>query len=107
MILTPVLAVYAASMSSSAFFIEAAANTVRLLSCAKTGEKAAADRTARLKKSPARRCIAALRAWLRAAVRARKSGLGRGDMRQAEAPFRQSGGFTIRPDIAAQSLPHR
>ena len=24
-------------------------------------------------------------------------------MRQAEAPFRQSGGFTIRPDIAARA----
>jgi len=27
-------------------------------------------------------------------------------MRQAEAPFRQSGGFTIRPDIARSSLQH-
>ena len=25
-------------------------------------------------------------------------------MRQAEAPFRQSGGFTIRPDIAGRKL---
>src|SRR5216684_5805890 len=93
-------------MSSSAFFIEAAANTVRLLSCARTGDEVAPHRMAKLKKSWARRCIVALRACLRAAVRARNSGLGRGGMRQAEAPFRQSGGFTIRPDIAASSLQH-
>src|SRR5881394_3929909 len=94
-------------MSSSAFFIEAAANMVRLLSCARAGEKADPHRMPRLKKSPARRRIVALRACLRAAVRARKSGVGRDGMRQAEAPFRQSGGFTIRPDIAASSLQHR
>src|SRR6202521_189647 len=94
-------------MSSSAFFIEAAANTVRLLSCASAGDEAAAHRMAKLKKSPARRCIVALHACLRAAVRARKSGFGRGAMRQAEAPFRQSGGFAIRPDIAISSLQHR
>src|SRR6266566_1538886 len=90
-------------MSSSAFFIEAAANTVRLLSCARAGGKGDPHRMPRLKKSPARRRIVALRACLRAAVRARKSGVGRGGMRQAEAPFRQSGGFTIRPDIASQA----
>src|SRR6266849_3462603 len=64
-------------MSSSAFFIEAAANTVRLLSCARTGDEVDPHRMAKLKKSPARRCIAALHACLRAAVRARKSGFGR------------------------------
>src|SRR6266404_5310357 len=88
-------------MSSSAFFIEAAANTVRLLSCARAGEKADPHRMARLKKSPARRCIVARRC-----PRA-QSGLGRDGKRQAEAPFRQSGGFTIRQDIAASSLQHR
>jgi hypothetical protein len=36
-----------------------------------------------------------------AAYCARKSTVGDGGMRQAEAPFRQSGGFTIHPDIAA------
>src|SRR5712671_355600 len=38
------------------------------------------------------------------AIRARKSGAGDGGIRQAEAPFRQSGGLTIRPDIAACKL---
>src|SRR6266404_4499713 len=90
-------------MSSSAFFIEAAANTVRLLSCARADEKADPHRIMKAAKSPARRCIVALHARLRGAVRARKSGLARGGMRQAEAPFRQSGGFTIRPDIASQA----
>src|SRR5882762_4827198 len=89
-------------MSSSAFFIEAAANTVRLLSCASAGERADPHRIARLNKSPARRCIMALR-YVFAACCARKSGVGDGGMRQAEAPFRQSGGLTIRPDIAARA----
>ncbi len=39
MILTPDFAVYAALMSSSAFFIEAAAKTVTVLSCATAGER--------------------------------------------------------------------
>src|SRR6267154_5138620 len=49
-------------MSSSAFFIEAAANTVRLLSCASAGEVADPARIAKAAKSPARRCIVALHA---------------------------------------------
>src|SRR5712671_7099024 len=49
-------------MSSSAFFIEAAANTVRLLSCASAGEVADPARIAKAAKSPARRCTVALRA---------------------------------------------
>ena len=39
-----------------------------------------------------------------ACFHARNSGVGFGGMRQAEAPFRQSGGFTIRPDIAGGKL---
>src|SRR5260370_40055279 len=93
-------------MSSSAFFIEAAANTVRLLSCASAGDEAAPQRIVKAKKNPARRCIMAIR-YVFAACCARKSSVGDSGMRQAEAPFRQSGGFTIRPDIAARRLPHR
>jgi hypothetical protein len=67
MTLTPVFAVKAVSMSSSAFFIEAAANTVRLLSWASAGEKADPHRTAKAVKNPARRCMVALHAcsWAR------------------------------------------
>src|SRR5712675_145161 len=49
-------------MSSSAFFIEAAANTVRFLSCASAGEVADPVRIVKAAKSPARRCIVALHA---------------------------------------------
>src|ERR1700709_279582 len=87
-------------MSSSAFFMEAAANTVRLLSCACTGEKADPNRMVKPRTIPARRCIGALRAWSRHAFRARKSGVGWIGVRQAEAPFHQSGGLTVHPDIA-------
>src|SRR5271157_918095 len=44
-------------MSSSAFFIEAAANTVRVLSSAKACEWAAASAMNKVAKSPARRTI--------------------------------------------------
>src|SRR6266481_2531027 len=60
-------------MSSSAFFIEAAANTVRLLSCASAGERADPHRMARLRKSPARRCIMALHRCLRRVARANQA----------------------------------
>src|SRR5438067_2209375 len=57
-------------MSSSAFFIEAAANTVMALSCAATGEGAAPNRMMKAANIPARRCMVALRAGLRRALRA-------------------------------------
>src|SRR6202163_4641752 len=85
----PVLAVKAASTSSSAFFIEAAANTVRLLSCAVAGEAADPNRTVKHRKIPARRCIGSAPGVF-TALRARKSGVGWVWLRQAEAPFRQS-----------------
>src|ERR1043166_1773882 len=44
-------------MSSSAFFIEAAANTVTLLSCAAAGGMAAPTRTSNATKIPERRFI--------------------------------------------------
>src|ERR1700687_3017689 len=66
----PVFAVKAASMSSSAFFIEAAANTVRLLSWARAGEWTVPHRMTKAAKSPARRYMAALRAYLRRCPRA-------------------------------------
>ena len=53
-------------MSSSAFFIEAAANTVMVLSCATAGEGAAPSRMMKAAKIPARRYMVALRACLRA-----------------------------------------
>src|SRR3954447_1841711 len=62
----PVLTVYAASISSSAFFIDAAANTVRVLSCAAAGEWTDPDRIVRATKNPARRRMMPLRAWPRA-----------------------------------------
>src|SRR5580704_15945996 len=62
----PVLAVKAASMSSSAFFIEAAANTVRVLSSAVAGEEAAPHSRTKAANNPAKRCIGALHACLQA-----------------------------------------
>src|SRR5260221_9251478 len=56
-------------MSSSAFFIEAAANTVRLLSCDSAGVAAVPRRMVKAAKSPARRCIVALHAYSRAHFR--------------------------------------
>src|ERR1700754_1101330 len=73
-------------MSSSAFFIDAAANTVRVLSCASADEWADPNRTVRATKNPAKRCMMALRACSRA-ISARKSRVGLTGMRQAEAPF--------------------
>src|SRR6476469_8469913 len=57
-------------MSSSAFFIEAAANTVMVLSCAAAGEQAAPSRMTNAVKIPARRYMVALRARLQRALRA-------------------------------------
>src|SRR6266542_1414696 len=57
-------------MSSSAFFIEAAANTVRVLSCAAAGEGAAPSRRMKAAKTAARRYMAALRASQQRASRA-------------------------------------
>src|ERR1700732_2755508 len=65
MILTPVFAVKAKSMSSSAFFIDAAANTVRLLSAADAGEEGDPNRIATAKKNPASQGMGALRACSR------------------------------------------
>src|SRR5215475_9639218 len=67
----PFLAVKAASMSSSAFFIEAAAKTVSVLSSALAGEKADPVRIRKAANSPASRCIRALHACLRRAEFAR------------------------------------
>src|SRR5437764_76628 len=64
----PVFAVNAASMSSSAFFIEAAANTVRILSSARAGEAADPHKIANAVNSRARRCIEALQALSRDAL---------------------------------------
>src|SRR5713226_4102894 len=85
-------------MSSSAFFIEAAAKIVRLLSCASAGEKADPHRMVKPRKIPARRCMVALRSCSRRY--ARKSRVEWVWMRQAEAPFRHSRGLTARRDIA-------
>src|SRR5258708_36561124 len=64
-------------MSSSAFFIEAAAKTVRVVGWAKAGEKADPLRRTKAAKRPARRCMMTLRACSRRAICARKSGVGR------------------------------
>src|SRR6185312_10086071 len=69
----PVLAVKAVSMSSSAFFIEAAANTVRVLSSAVAGEEAAPHSRTKAANSPAIRCIRALHACLHAQNFAREN----------------------------------
>src|SRR6516164_16881 len=58
-----VLAVKAALISSSAFFIEAAANSVSALSSAQAGGFAAPHKIARVSKDPASRCIRALHAY--------------------------------------------
>src|ERR1700687_1655238 len=60
-------------MSSSAFFIEAAANTVRLLSWASAGDQADPHRIVKAAKSPARRCIMALHTCLRRIARANQA----------------------------------
>src|ERR1700756_3584111 len=67
----PVFAVNAASMSSSAFFIDAAANTVSVLSSALAGEWTAPHRIKRLKQIRIKRCIRALHAALRAGAGSR------------------------------------
>src|SRR5437764_11891368 len=64
--LTPVFAVYAVLMSLSAFFIDAAANTVRALSCASADEWIDPSRIVRATKNPAKRRMMPLRAWSRA-----------------------------------------
>src|SRR4051794_4151357 len=79
-------------MSSSAFFIEAAANTVRFLSCASAGEWIDPNRAVKAKvetaKNGARRCIG--RSMRDRGESARKSSVDcNHGMRQAEAPFRQ------------------
>src|SRR4029450_11591251 len=86
-------------MSSSAFFIEAAANTMRDFSCAIAGATPSRIKQAAAR-IPAKRRIMALHACSRARSRARKSGGGRVEMRQAEAPFRQPDGLTVGREIA-------
>src|SRR3954469_8181478 len=67
-------------MSSRAFFIEAAANTVSVLSSAAAAEKAAPDRMRKAIEIPARRTMMALRAGLRGAfARANRALVGSGD----------------------------
>src|SRR5215472_3598596 len=86
----PVLAAKAASISSSAFFIEAAAKTVRVLSAALAGEKAAPHRIEKAAKIPAIRYIGALHTCSRSRdiprTQIRRRSIG--DLREAEAPFR-------------------
>src|SRR5437879_436194 len=62
-------------MSSSAFFIEAAANTVTVFSSATARDHVDASRTVKVRKIPARRGMMALRACSRARIRARKPAL--------------------------------
>src|SRR5436853_5041786 len=63
-------------MSSSAFFMEAAANTVRVLYSAATGEETAPSRKTNAAIIPARRYMATLLACSQRAVRAPQSGVG-------------------------------
>src|SRR5260370_18443310 len=95
----PVFAVKAASMSSSAFFIEAAANTVRLLSWARAGEWTVPHRMTKAAKSPARRCMAALHTCLRRMTRANQA-----LVKVAEAPFPGSLRLTVDRDIADKTI---
>src|SRR5229473_2838265 len=90
-------------MSSSAFFIEAAANTVRLLSCATAGEAADPNRRVKHKKIPARRCIGSAPGVFTAlCARANQALVGSGcDRRKRRSgnPF----GLTVHRDIARQN----
>src|SRR6516165_2482129 len=101
----PVLLVNAASTSSSAFFIEAAAKTVMVLSCASAEERglaspmpsAAAARNLRVRSSilallEAAGAPARYRAALRHVVRPQVSQ----EATNPEAPFRGSGALTAR-----------
>ena len=94
-------------MSSSAFFIEAAANTVRLLSCARAGDEArsaaGSTKAAKIRQDDA--------SWR--SMRVRGALLARATqalvVMECDRRKRRSGnpsGFTIRPDIAAASLQH-
>src|SRR5436190_23095106 len=88
-------------MWSSAFFIEAAANTMRDFSCAPAGEWAAPSRMMEAAKIEERRCIVALHACSRAHVARTQIRRWSDDrVRQAEAPFRQPDGLTVDRDIA-------
>src|ERR1700754_4334017 len=60
-------------MSSSAFFIEAAAKTVTVLSCAAAGEWTAPSSIRRATEIPARRYMIALRAYPQGALFARRN----------------------------------
>src|SRR5262245_30565273 len=76
-------------MSSSAFFIEAAAKMVMLLSCAAVGATAA-PRARQATRISARRFMTGAPCEFARAGSARKSGVGDFGLRPAEAPFRQS-----------------
>src|SRR5215470_10665683 len=95
----PVLAVKAASMSSSAFFIEAAAKTVSVLSSALAGEKADPHRIRKAEKTPARRYIRALHACSRTSglPRTRKSGVGSNQEARRSGSAVPSGPGSLRP----------
>src|SRR5262249_22987157 len=101
--LTPVLAVNAASISSSAFFIEAAAKTVRVFSSAQAGDRAAPQRMTKLSKNPARRCIVALQACLRDAAGARKSDVNLSAGAAGGAVPRVPQSLRLRRDFASQN----
>src|SRR5579871_1296920 len=78
-------------MSSSAFLIDAAAKTVRVLSSASAGDHVDPNRMTKATKIPERRCIEALHACSRGArhLRAQIS-VGSDLGATAEAPFRPS-----------------
>src|SRR5882757_6855970 len=92
-------------MSSSAFFIEAAANTVMVLSCAKVGEQAAPSRMMKAAKIPVIRCITSAPAILTGAQSARRNqALVGSGVRQAEAPFRSVLRLTVDQEYRAGKL---
>src|SRR5690349_17698977 len=76
-------------MSSSAFFMEAAAKMVMLF-CAAAGEMATLTRAQKATRIPARRFITGRSMRVRTRWSARKSGVADFGLRPAEAPFRQS-----------------
>src|SRR4051794_37822393 len=93
-------------MSSSAFFIDAAANTVRVLSCAAAGESTDPDRIVRARKKPAKRRMMPLRAWSRARQRTqRRRWLSMNAIDGSAVPG-VPGPLTADRDIAMVSLQH-
>src|SRR4051794_21028161 len=93
-------------MSLSAFFIEAAANTVRVLSCAAASEWTDPDRIVTATKNPAKRRIMPLRAWSRARQRTqRRHWLSMKAIDGSAVPG-VPGPLTADQDVAMASLQH-